>query len=116
MTMTMDNQAIIRRHKGSGIASFILGMTGVALVAGVFAVAVMMAAKGRTITPELTMTIGLGMVLAFLIDSVGIVFGFVGAFDRASKKVYPVLGLVLNFLIVALFTASLIIGLMMKAH
>jgi hypothetical protein len=115
MTMTMDNQAITRRHKGSGIASFVLGMTGFVIVFGVFAAAVV-ATKAKAITPELTMLIGLGMMLAFLIDLIGIAFGFVGAVDRASKKVYPVVGLILNFTIVALFTALLVIGLMMKAH
>jgi hypothetical protein len=114
MTMTMDNQATVRRHKGSGIASFVLGVTGVVLVLGVFGAAVAMAATTK-ITPELTMLLGLGMVFACFIDLIGIAFGFVGAVDRTSKKVYPVLGLVLNFIIVALFAALLVIGLMMKA-
>lgn len=114
MTMTMDNQATIRRHKGSGIASFVLGVTGVVLVFGVFGAAVAMAAT-KSITPELTVFLGLGMVFACFIDLIGIAFGFVGAVDRTSKKVYPVLGLVLNFIIVALFAALLVIGLMMKA-
>jgi hypothetical protein len=114
MTMTMDNQATVRRHKGSGIASFALGVTGVVLVLGVFGAAVAMAATTK-ITPELTMLLGLGMLFACFIDLIGIAFGFVGAVDRTSKKVYPVLGLVLNFIIVALFVALLVIGLMMKA-
>jgi hypothetical protein len=114
MTMTMDNQATVRRHKGSGIASFVLGVTGVTLMLGLFTATVVMTVKG-TMTPEFTVFLGLGMTFACLIDLIGIVFGFVGAVDRTSKKVYPVLGLVLNFIIVALFAALLVIGLMVKA-
>ena len=45
---------------------------------------------------------------------IGIVLGIFGAADRSSKKVYPVLGLVLNVLVVALFTALMIVGLSMR--
>ena len=40
--------------------------------------------------------------------------GIFGAADRSSKKVYPVLGLIINVLVVALFTALLIVGLSMR--
>ena len=114
MTMTMDNQTTIRTHKGTGIASFIIGVTSIVLVMALIVGAGAMATTGK-MTPQLSMMLGLGMIAACFVDLIGLALGFVGAVDRSSKKVYPVLGLVLNFVIVALFAAMLVIGLMMKA-
>ena len=73
-----------------------------------------MTSTGRA-TPELNMILGLGMITACLVDFIGIGLGIFAAADRSSKKVYPVLGLILNLLVVALFAALLVIGLSMKA-
>jgi hypothetical protein len=115
MTMTMENQAAIRTHKGSGIASFIIGVTSVTIFLGLIGTAGVMT-KAGTMTPELTIVIGLGVLSACFVDLIGIALGCFGAADRASKKVYPVLGLVLNIGILVLFGALFVIGLSMKAH
>jgi hypothetical protein len=41
----------------------------------------------------------------------GIALGLFGAVDHSSKKVYPVLGLILNVAILALFVTMVLIGL-----
>jgi hypothetical protein len=111
--MTLENPSVIRAHKGLGIASFIIGVTCVIVVMGLVTLAGVTTHAGRA-TPEFNMVIGLGMISAVFVDLIGIALGIFGVADRASKKVYPVLGLVLNVLVVAVFTALMIIGLSMR--
>ncbi|HZO46235.1 MAG TPA: hypothetical protein VFB68_10105 [Xanthobacteraceae bacterium] len=112
-TMTMENQTATRTHKGTGIASFIIGVTCIITIMVLIGIAGVMTNTGRA-TPELNMIIGLGMITACFVDLIGIGLGIFAAADRSSKKVYPVLGLILNLVVVALFVALLIIGLSMK--
>ena len=111
MTMTLENQSVIRTHKGTGIASFIIGVTCIITIMVLIGIAGVMTNTGRA-TAELNMILGLGMISAVLVDLIGIGLGVFGAADRSSKKVYPVLGLILNVVVVALFAALLIIGLL----
>jgi hypothetical protein len=112
-TMTMDNQAVTRRHKGTGIASFIIGVTCVIALIMIVGIAGAVTSAGRA-TPEFNTIIGLSLISACFVDLIGIVLGVFGAADRSSKKVYPVLGLILNVLVVALFAALVIVGLSMR--
>ena len=113
MTMTLENPSVTRGHRGTGIASFIIGVTCFITVMVLVGIAGVMTSTGRA-TPELNMIIGLGMISAVFVDLIGIALGIFGAADRSSKKVYPVLGLFINVLVVALFTALLIVGLSMR--
>jgi len=56
------------------------------------------------------------MFAACFVDLIGIGLGVFGAVDRASKKTYPALGLVLNIGILVLFAALVVIGLSIKGH
>jgi hypothetical protein len=114
MTMTMDNHTAIRTHNRSGIASFIIGATSVALVVGAIVTAGVMTSNG-TMTPEFSMMLGLALFGACFVDLIGIGLGIFGAADRSSKKVYPVLGLVLNGLFLASFAALAAIGIAMQS-
>ena len=114
MTMTMDNRTTTRTHSGIGIASFIIGATSVAFVMGLVGTAGVMAQAGKA-THEFNMIIGLGVFAAGFVDLIGIALGFFGAVDRSSKKVYPVLGLVLNTVVLLSVAALVAIGLAMKA-
>jgi hypothetical protein len=115
MSVTMDNQAIVRSHKGTGIASFVTGVTSVILFLALIGTTAVMGKAGK-MTPEFTIMIGLGVFAIGFVDLVGIGLGLFGAFDRASKKTYPVLGLALNIGIPALFAVLAVIGTMMKGH
>lgn len=112
MTMTMENPATIRTHKRIGIASFVIGMTCVILIMALFGSAGAMAKTGR-ITAELKMMMGLGIIAVCFVSLIGIVLGFFGAADRLSKKIYPVLGLSLNIVVMLLFVVLVVIGLSM---
>src|SRR5262245_16571364 len=113
MTMVLENPSVIRGHKGLGIASFIIGVICLITVMGLVVTAGVVTNAGRA-TPEFNMLIGLSMISVVLVDLVGIMLGIFGVANRTSKKVYPVLGLILNVLVVALFTALLIVGLSMR--
>lgn len=115
MSITMENHVPVRTHKGKGIASFVIGLISVPLVMTLVGTAGVMTKTG-TMTPELTMLIGLGIISAGFVDLIGIGLGFFGAVDRTSKKIYPVLGLALNIGILVVFGALVVIGLAMKAH
>jgi hypothetical protein len=113
MTMALENPSVLRGHKGLGIASFIIGVICLITVMGLVVVAGVVTNAGRA-TPEFNTVMGLGMISAVFVDLIGIVLGIFGAADRSSKKVYPVLGLIINVLVVALFSALLIVGLSMR--
>jgi hypothetical protein len=115
MSITMENQATIRTHKGKGIASFALGVTSVVGILALIGAAAVMTKTGK-LTPELNVILGLGMISAVFVDLIGIGLGFFGAADRTSKKTYPALGLALNIGILVLFAVLVVIGLSMKGH
>jgi hypothetical protein len=112
MTMVLENPSVIRGHKGLGIASFVIGVICLISMMGLLTFAGVATNAGRA-TPELNLIIGLGSISIVFVNLVGIVIGIFGAADRGSKKVYPMLGLTINVLVVALFSTLLIIGLSM---
>ena len=115
MSITVENQATIRTHKGIGIASFAIGVTSVVFILALIGTAAVMTKTGK-LTPELNVILGLGMISACFVDLIGIALGFFGAVDRTSKKAYPALGLALNIGILVLFAALVVIGLAIKGH
>jgi hypothetical protein len=115
MTIAMDNQPMTRTHKGKGIASFTMGVTSVVAFVALIGSATVLTQTGK-LTPDANIIIGFGVISACFVDLIGIILGFIGAFDRSSKKTYPVWGLSLNIGILVLFAALVFIGLSMKHH
>ena len=115
MTITMENQGGIQAHGGKGVASFIIGVTCVIGLLALIGAAGVMKIAG-TLTPQINLIMGLGMISVCFVDMIGIALGCFGAVDRSSKKVYPVLGLLLNIAILVIFATLVFIGLSMKAH
>jgi hypothetical protein len=113
MTMVLENPSVMRGHKGLGIASFIIGVICLVTVVGLVVTAGVVTNAGRA-TPAFNMIIGLSVMSAVFVDLIGVALGIFGAADRTSKKIYPVLGLIINVLVVALFTALMIVGLSMR--
>jgi hypothetical protein len=111
--MVLENPSVTRGHKGLGISSFIIGVICLITVMGLVVTAGVVTNAGRA-THEFNTIMGLSMISVVFIDLVGIVLGIFGAADRSSKKVYPVLGLIFNVLVVALFAALMIVGLSMR--
>jgi len=112
MTTTTENQAVILIHKWQGIASSVIGVTSI-----IFNSLLVGMAMTGTAPPKLMMTallaLSWGMLCANLI---GIALGFFGAKDRSSRKLYPLLGLILNVAIVMTLVALAIVGVLMNDH
>jgi hypothetical protein len=107
MSISMENQAVALTHKGRGIASFIIGISCIAITLLLVGIAMSRAELPR----YMIITFGVissGMLFA---DLIGIALGFFGAKDRSSKKLYPLLGLLLNVAVLTAFVVMALIGL-----
>ena len=111
MTITMDNQAVIPTHKWRGIASSIIGATSIIVTALLVGIVLSRTALPRHMIIAFQV-LSSGMLCANLI---GIALGFFGAKDRASRKLYPLLGLTLNVAVLMAFLALALVGLSMEA-
>jgi hypothetical protein len=113
MTFAMEYQRITRRsHQAAGIASFAIGVLSVAVLIGTFVFALVVqlkTGKPAEITDERALAFGLGLFSAVCFDLVGIGLGIAGAADRASKKVFPALGLVMNGGLMALLIVTIVL-------
>ncbi len=105
------------KHSGLGVASFIISMLGgpgmflMLVVAGVLAASV----PGGKMDESSPAAVGLGLVLiggiAFALVGVGL--GIAGVAQKGRKKLFAVLGLVFNSLIVLGVAALMVIGMAM---
>jgi hypothetical protein len=84
----------IARHKGLGIASFILAIVTLSGIFMAIVLAGLMSVNGSA-TPTLKMIVGFAMLFFLLLDVVGIAVGIAGVVDRTSKKTFPVMGIAL---------------------
>ena len=111
MTITTENQAVILVHKWQGIASSVIGVTSIIFNSLLVGIA-MSGTKPPTLVNTALLVLSSGMLFANLI---GIALGFLGAKDRSSRKLYPLLGLILNVAILMTFVVLALVGLSMKA-
>ena len=107
MTITAENQAVILTHKWKGIASAIIGVTSIIIT--LLLVGIVMSG---TEPPRPTIA-ALGVLSSGMLygNLIGIVLGFLGAKDRSSSKLYPILGLTLNVAVLIAFVALAFVGL-----
>jgi hypothetical protein len=102
-----------RRHSGFGIGSFVIALAaGVALfvlvaVAGYLEFSTPGGVDENSVTATL---FGLLMLGAGLLLLLGVALGIAGAMDREHKRVFAVLGLGMNALVLAGVVALLILG------
>ena len=101
------------RHGGMGIASFCIALF---VIVGFF---VAVGAAGalhvaRDASPTLSTVVGFAIFGFAVLDLVGIGLGIAGLFDRRSKKVFPILGVVIGLGGLLLVAALIGLGLSMK--
>ena len=111
MSLSTENQAVVLPHKRRGIASFIIGVTCIIITLLLVGIAMSETELPRPLTNALGV-LSSGMLCAALI---GIALGLLGAKDRSSRKLYPLLGLTLNVTVLMVFMVLALIGLSMKA-
>jgi hypothetical protein len=105
MTITTENQAV-PTHKWQGIASSIIGATSVIITL----LLVGLAMRGTELPRPMNTALMVLSSVMLCANLVGIVLGFLGAKDRSSRKLYPLLGLILNVVILMAFLALALVG------
>jgi hypothetical protein len=111
MSLGTEYQAVVQSHKGRGIASFIIGVTCIAITL------LLVGIEMSKVELPKSMIIALGVLSSGSLCAalIGIALGFLGAKDRSSRKLYPLLGLTLNAIVLTVFVALALIGLSMNA-
>jgi hypothetical protein len=105
------------RQSGMGLASFILAiLSGVLLVVSVVAAGVLATRSGGTLDEKsvAAMAAGLGIILGLVMNLVGTVLGIVALMQRDRKKVFAILGLTFNVLLLLMVGGLMIVGLAAK--
>ena len=111
----MDEQAIVRRHRGLGIASFVVSLAVLLLFfAGTAMATLLYVSRATTPAPTLTIITGFSLMFLWAVSLVGIGLGIAGAIDRTSKKVFPVLGIVFGAVTALVGITFMVVGLLVK--
>ena len=102
--MSFQQQTFVTRKKESlwGILSSVVALVSLAC----FIVFLLLATYIETATPggmdeasALAIIFGILILLIFIANLFGAVFGFIGVFQTSKKKVFPVIGAFLNLII-----------------
>ena len=107
--------AIERKHRGLGIASFVIALSFLVLIVVLFAVAGAVKLSGAE-SPAIDAAVGLIMILFWVCQLVALGLGTAGLFDKSSKKAFPVLGVLISGLCVVFTAAAVGYGIYAKAH
>jgi hypothetical protein len=108
-----------QKHSKIGIASFVVGIVALLIfclaIVLAFGYGVTLASQNRsfqvTTGNTTVLTLGLMIFISPALSLVGAVLGFVAVFQKNSKKLFGILGLVLNMLTILAFCVLLVIGL-----
>jgi uncharacterized membrane protein len=108
-----------KTHSRLAIASFVIGLVSMFIfclaIVLAFGYGASIASTNPTIqnlqTSPTVLAFGLMMLVSPFFGLVGAVLGFVAVFQKDKKKLFGILGIVLNLLIVLAFCSLLVIGL-----
>ena len=114
----VEVQALNLKHSGLGISSFII-----ALIIGFFVfVIVMFAGYVEMTTPGgmnessvAAVLIGLAIIFGLFVSIIGLGLGIGGLFQKNKKKVFPILGIVMNGAIILGVSFLVIIGILSQS-
>ncbi len=107
------NDGISTKHSGFGVASFIIFCSIFLISIITFISSIIMGLsnpEGLSEESVATVIIGFSMMFSVLLSLVGVGFGITGLITKNRKKVYPVLGLVLNTIIFIIFILMFLSG------
>lgn len=104
------------RHSGAGIASFIIALAvGLVELVGVIGAGVMVSRNPDVANDSpVAMSLGLAICGGVLLGLVGVVLGIVGLVMRQRRRVFAIIGLVINGLILVGIGGLMVLGLMAK--
>lgn len=106
---------IEKKHKGLGIASFVIAVSFFVLTIVLFGVAGAIRLSGSE-TPMIDALLGLIIMLFWVVELVAVGLGIGGLFDKSSKKVFPILGVAISGGCVILTAATVGYGMYVNAH
>jgi hypothetical protein len=110
----MDEQVVVK-HGGFGIASFIISVVVLILVFALIAIAGIMKSSDPQMMSAIDTILGLIFILSSFIGLIGIGLGVAGAIQKKSKKVFPVLGIVIGTGTFVLYLILVVIGMQMAS-
>ncbi len=108
-----------RKHSRLGLASFAIGLVSLLIFCLAFVLAlgygVSIAASNPSIqslqSSPTVIFFGLLILISPILGLVGAVLGFVAVFQKNSRKLFTILGIVFNLLVILAFCVLLVIGL-----
>lgn len=106
----MDEQVVLK-HGGLGIASFTISVIVLILIFALIAVAAFMKTSNVPVRSAANAIVGLFFILLLFTDLIGIGLGIAGAIQKKSKKVFPVLGIVIGTGTIVMAGLLMMIGL-----
>ena len=107
-------QPVVLKHSGVGIASFILGISMVVLELALIVLAAVLVQQHQPSSSPSMEIAGCTMILGLLACVVGVVLGIVGALQRDRRKLFAILGLCVNGLILLGVVGLFLIGVALK--
>jgi hypothetical protein len=111
MSLGTDKQAVLRPHKRLGMASFIIGATCIIVILLVAGIVMIWSELPAPLMTALEIVPAVILCAAL----VGLGLGIFGAGDRSSRKLYPLLGIALNVIVLMVFLAVAIFGMLLNA-
>jgi len=108
-------EQVVVKHGGLGIASFVISVVVLILVFVLFAIAGIMKPSNPQTMSAINTIIGLVFILLLFMGLIGIGLGVAGAVQKKSKKVFPVLGIVIGTGTLVLSLILVVIGIQMAS-
>ncbi|KPU45413.1 CAAX amino terminal protease self- immunity [Oxobacter pfennigii] len=106
---SMDYQAE-KKHSGFGIASFVISMVSLTMLFGLFSMYYML--EGLIQDYFMDRALALLIVGSSLLCLLGFILGIAGIFQKNRMKIFSILGLVFNVIVILSFIGFFIIGAM----
>ena len=103
-----------QKHSGVGVASFIIAIAVGLLELAMVVLAAVLVQHASSQTPPTMAFAGCGMLLGLAACVVGVVLGIVGLGQSDRRKLFAVLGLCFNALILLFVLGLMLLGLAMK--
>ncbi len=99
-----------KKQSGLGIASFVMSMVNIAMIISIFVASFKASANVYTVDSSLLVLVGLLSILCVILSVVGTVLGTISVCQKNKKKVFGIIGLVINGCELALMILIFAIG------
>jgi hypothetical protein len=106
--------SVPQQHSGAGVASFVIGVAMAMVELTMVIMAAVLVQRGiSSQTPQMEIA-GCGMILGLAACAICVVLGIVGLTQSNRKKLFAVLGLCINGMILLFVLGLVVLGLAMR--